>query len=257
VVPDAYQVAGLEAFLDRPTRKRRTVHAENARAFAIYFNRHARPESAIYATMAPHYEVRGVINDHAPGSDGEAGWRDHGVQFAVPYSVRWKRWLARAGDVLTQRQFAELIEDLKDDVTDPSPATMMSVATNLRMQVNGRTGSSVNLSNASGDLQISAENTSTTSDGLVVPAEFTIAVPIFQGEPPYRVTIRLRHGPGEEGKGIQYRYEIANREEVEEAAFHEVLAAIQNGRETDDAGDPLPERRQVPVTGIEPILIGF
>lgn len=131
VLPDGdgewrHEVVDVEKHLANPRRKRGSVVVRDVASFIAYVKRH-QTESTI-AAATDEGDIVAVLDHHAPGPDGEAGWGEHSVQLHRPRTTAFKAWVATDRKPLTQVQFAEFLEERIGEIVAPDGADLIRVA---------------------------------------------------------------------------------------------------------------------------------
>jgi uncharacterized protein YfdQ (DUF2303 family) len=214
-----------------PSRIRHTVTMKSADSFAAYVMLYADQFTRIFADPDKFY-FRGALDFHGTKADNlEPKFVSHNVQFTMTQDDRWKIWRGMDGKPFSQAEFAEFIEDNRRDIEMPDPATMLEIARSLEAKTDVNFRQATNLQN--GQVQIRYEEVVTAgvpnAGNIEVPTEFTIRIPVFFGEPPLSIPVRLRfrlHG----GK-LTFHYKLFRPLETEQDAFK--AAVDQIGRETE------------------------
>jgi uncharacterized protein YfdQ (DUF2303 family) len=204
------------------TRVTQNVKMLDATSFSAYLNRFKRDgvKSTIFADYAKPL-VHGIIDYH----DGqEPDYLQHQVMFAPPYSEQWVRWRGIDGKAMSQMEFADFIEENSADVVDPDGAVFLDLVTNLHAKKKVAFESGLRLQDGSNQLVFSEEIEAKGKGTMVVPAQFSIGVPVFYGSDHYKVACFLRYRI-DEGRLI-FQIKINRRTFIEQTAFGDVTKAI-------------------------------
>lgn len=220
-------VIDLEAGLEAPVRKRGHVTTFDAASFnnvikdnsdagniAIYFDRNPNKPAVV-----------AVLNGH--GQKGP-GWGDFRVNIEFRPTPQWVKWRAHDGKLLSQVEFAEFIEDNLEDISEPSGATMLEIATHLEVIRSVNFKSKVTLQSGAFTFQHDQHDQTSTSAGHVaIPQEFKLGVaPIF-GLPAYSVPARFRYRI-DEGR-LKLGYKLQRIETMMSQIVEDVIAKIERG----------------------------
>lgn len=212
----------IQPYLSEPRRKSGTFRAHDADSFAAYLAKHGNDGVEVWADAAGA-QVVGVINAHGSVLPG---WADHRVVYSVQHTEAWKAWLARNGQLLSQTDFAELIEDRAIDIVRPSAADMMELAQTFQATIGVRFESSKLLS--SGERQLEYRETVDAKAGragkLEIPKDFDLALIPFEGADAFKVTARFRYRITDGQLKVGYR--LNRPEDVLREAFESVVARI-------------------------------
>ncbi|WP_311208777.1 MULTISPECIES: DUF2303 family protein [unclassified Aeromicrobium] len=240
VVPAGASLAELDLdrdeFRNHPRRKKGTVHVHDIDGFADYFARHYEPADAEVWADILQRRITGVLNGHANGAAGAAGWRDHRVVFEAKPTDPWKAWLAVDGKLIPQKEFADFLEDNAQDIRVPDAAVMLEVAQTLEGYTGVEWQSSQRTSN--GERKFAYSETATARAGqtgdLVVPEKLELALRPFEGAGLYKVEARFRYriSNGQLTLGVR----LDRPDEVLVHAFEDVIVAL---------GTALPDDAQI------------
>jgi len=219
IVPDGYRVENLEHTLANPARLSGTTKVRDAESFAMIVNVDKSAATRIYRTVEPPQFVA-VLNDHSP--TGLPGWGDHRVVYDCPLAPEWKIWIGKNKAPMKQADFAQFIEDNLPDITNPDSATMLEIAKRLTAKKKVAFTSGLRLDN--GEIQFTYEEQVEGSAGprgqFAIPQEFTITVPIFEGDAKYNITARFRYRLGEGGDLIIWYDLLRPHKMIEDAVAH-------------------------------------
>lgn len=231
LIPPGYTLSSLENLLPRPNRITTNPTFVSLESFIRYVNEF-KDQSRIF--ISPGGNALAMLDAHT--KEGPA-WQSHSATFKVTYSDRWTRWDQAARKTMTQRQFAEFVEDNLGDFLSPNGGTMLDISKTLQAEQNSTFKSGIRLEN--GDVQLTYEKTTVSRAGqkgeMEIPSQFSISIPILENEPPRPVEVRLRYEL-QEGK-LVLTYEILRRTALLEEVRRSIYAIIKNE------------------TGIEPFLV--
>lgn len=226
VVPEDYSLINLEEYLPSPNRATGTVVMDDADSFIQYFNKHATDSSQIYAKLNPP-SFTGVLNDHTLES---AGWKDHCVKYACPFSAEWLEWSKGDGKVMKQAEFADFIERNLPDIVEPVGADMLEISRSLQAKKKVNFASGIRLQNGQTELTYEEEIQGTASKGkLQIPEIFSIGIAVLDGGEAYKVECRLRYRIND--ALLVMWYEMVRPHKIIEDAARDVFAKI--GEETE------------------------
>jgi uncharacterized protein YfdQ (DUF2303 family) len=183
-----------ERYLDRPERKTGTVVVRDPGSFLAYWAKHSTLSSEVYADR-DKLAVTAVLDAYGPG-DTETAWRQHRLVLQLRHSPSFQAWLKLSGQLVTQTQFAEFIEDRRADILEPTAADVLELAQTFEATTKVQFRSSNRLK--SGERQLSYVESVDASAGqrgeLTIPDALALAVPIFEGAAVAdAVTARLRY----------------------------------------------------------------
>lgn len=224
------EVTDLEHTLPAPHGPRGGATLWEPVDFVSYVNRLASPSTTLWADP-DRSRITAVFDDHTSGDVG--GWRRHRATLEVRCDPEWSAWRQRDGQLVSQEEFAEFLEDHFAAVVRPDAATMLEVATTFQAHRNSAFERGTRLQ--SGDVQLRYSDTTTASAGarghLEVPETFVISVAPYLGVAAVEVTARLRYRISEGRLRIGFalhRPDLAERE-----AFDRIRAVVVGGVTSD------------------------
>jgi uncharacterized protein YfdQ (DUF2303 family) len=223
VAPEGWKVASLEEYQDNPSRPKGVAILANKESFVEYVERCAvEGTSVIFASYRWERRIEAVFNYHMPGN-GEAGWGDYGAVYEPNLDVGYQVWMRMNSVTMSQEEFAAHVEARILDFHQPPAAEMLSLAENFETSREMKYSKSIRQSD--GSVSLAYENKEGAPGSVKIPREFTILLPIFQGEDPSWVTARLRHRL-QEGK-LAIWYEIVEAEKRVEEAFLRITKEVR------------------------------
>lgn len=227
VVPANYKLESLEHLADQPRLRRAAPKFTTLDSFLRYVADFKTDGTRIFADPAA-LTIRAVFDYHEPGDDGSR-WCVHSCLFSPRLSEQWKVWTAIDRQSVPQKQFANFIEDNAPDISTPPAAEMLDIASTLQatMNVNFRKG--VRLDNSTE--QLTYEETIEARAGrkgdLTVPTQILLFIPIFEGELPRSIDVRLRYAIAE-GK-LSFTCVLSRRSDLLAAQWKQIVDAVAAG----------------------------
>lgn len=215
-----------------PRRKTGAVVVADAEAFVTYVGRHGTPDTEVWADVERR-QLIAVINGHGII---DAGHGDHTVTLVLRHTPGWKAWLALNGQLLPQVAFAEHVEDRLVDIVDPPAGVLLEIAQTFQSKKHVDYESSHRLSDGQTVLEYREVVTSGAGKKgeLAIPEAFIVALTPFRGGETYKVRARLRTRVADGVLGLGF---VLDRpEEVLEAAFADVVSAVDVGLSDDPCG---------------------
>jgi uncharacterized protein YfdQ (DUF2303 family) len=228
VLPDDHQLAvvDLEQYAAAPRAKRAAVRLDDPESFVAYVHAHHTDATTLWATVATG-QIVAVLDDHHPGPDGTPGWAAHRATLTLQQTPEWQLWTKADGSMVSQVQFAELIENGLASIREPTAADMLEIAQTFHGTRNITFRHGVRLT--SGQVQLQYDEDTQTSAGrtghLEVPEVFVLGLAPWYGTPAYRVEARLRWRLGAQG-ALSIGYKLIRPDEVLRAAFADIQTTI-------------------------------
>lgn len=231
-----------EKLLEQPRRKIASPRFSEAKSFTDYMVMHSTANTTIWVNAefnSAKIEIVGIINDHGP-HESESGWRDHLAFYSPKISEEWTRWKGADKKPMSQAEFASFIEDNLLDIVGgenlPSGNDMLKMAIDFEAKQDMRFKSALRLQSGGVDLSFVQQDDAGTIEKMKLFDRFSIGVPVFLGEDPYRVDSRLRYRVRE--SKLTFWYEIIRPDRVVEAASKAIIEKIAASGITTYHGKP-------------------
>ncbi len=200
----------FEEYRTHPERKRGTATVTTLESFIDLVDRHQTGNSAIFANTDWNAPSFTAVIDYHELEGGRADNGQHRIHYPFPLSDEWKAWKKQSGEVLTQAEFAEWIEDRIADLAAPTdderreyedtfglktatPAEIVTLSRGLKVHAETRVRSNIVLQSGEGEISFEEEHRDAAGNKLVVPGLFIISIaPFFLGAKA-RIPVRLRY----------------------------------------------------------------
>ena len=246
ILPVGMKAESVERFLDenrtQPKRRRgQATHRELA-SFIAHVRRFADEHSAIFASPDPRApKLVAILDYHEQNADGQPRFGDHKSVYEPLLSEEWKAWNAKHGEVMSQSDFAQFLEDRIGDViqsgvanedsklaefaslvggTFASPSTLIELSRGLSVNVDEKIKSAVNLSSGAISVQYETVHGDGRGNPLQVANLFLIAIPVFRSGALYRIPVRLRYRVA--GGRLSWFYQLYRADKTFDHAFEEI-----------------------------------
>jgi hypothetical protein len=159
------------------------------------------------------------IGNYSKGD--EPNWHDFNVRFDFPISYPWSVWAKSHSEEdkpnwMKQEDFAEFIENRIHDLSSPArgetlseavtrfleasgkkeaatPAEMFKISRDLKIFSSEKIETRIDLQSGEAVLQYTEEHTGPGGRPLKIPAMFYIRVPVFFGQAPVLIGVKLRY----------------------------------------------------------------
>lgn len=230
VVPDGEgrwrtETLDLEQYQDHPRRKKGRAIFRDEASFTIYVNRHKGAGTLLAADQKG--VVTAELNHHAP-TDGPAGWADHVARLERPFTPAWLAWQAADGRDLSQRAFAEFLEDRISEIVTPDGAALLEIATQFSATKEIVFASAFRLEN--GDVKLEYRDDTRTGD-VTVPTAFVVRLQPFRDGAGFDAEAKLRYRLADGGK-LTFRFVLAEDvaehfEDLLEDTYAEITEATE------------------------------
>lgn len=227
VVPPNYRVEKLPP-LDAPlTRIRQQVLMHDRDSFVEYVNRFKTPATQIFAesgfiASGGKASISAALDYHEPA---KADYLAHNAIYQPRYSEQWARWMAACGQAMKQAEFAEFIEEVRNDIVEPSAAQLYDIVRAFKASKKVEFDSVSYQAN--GDVRlVYDERTEQKGQSGILPEKMTIGLPVYFRGTPYQIEVFVRYKVG--NGGVMFALKIDRADVIEDEAFSELTSAISS-----------------------------
>lgn len=182
-----------------PPRPKSHVKVDDRASLVAYSKLHLSPASLILADYESG-SIRTVLDWHPHNQSATAytaGARDHSVTLTLLPSEEFTRWNAMEGKMHAQTDFALFLEENAADIWAPEPGIMLELARDLEAVSSQAFKARTRLEN--GDISFTFETESKIVSKVAAPTEFTLSIPLYNGEDPEPLVAKFRWRPTAEG----------------------------------------------------------
>ncbi len=166
------------------------VTVDDRASFTAYTNRFSDERSIVIADY-DNGKISARLDWHTDNEHNlQAQHATHIATLALRDSEEYKRWSEMENKLHTQQDFAFFIEENVADVIDPDSSTLLEICRELEATQGAAFKSGTRLDN--GDRSFTYENETHIKNEMVVPTEIKLAIPLYQGEEPTRITAKFR-----------------------------------------------------------------
>lgn len=214
-----------EALLDRPVSIKESAELRSVDSFIAYAKRHKTDESILLCDEdARSFEI--IVDYH--GKDG-ARWKHHRGALTLRMTAAMEAWAGRNNTPFNdQEEFALFLEENAGQITKPTAAEMLQIATEMRATKDVEFASKVNIDNGAYTFGYKEAINGTYKDGqTAVPNSFTLVLIPFRGmTDAFEVEAKLRYKVSQ--TRLKMWYVIPQLELLLDKAFNETRALIEN-----------------------------
>ncbi|MBL4748433.1 MAG: DUF2303 family protein [Magnetovibrio sp.] len=255
---DGLEVHSVKKYVDEyrtaPEFRKGTASLLDQDSFVAHANRFKDDDSVIFADNDRETpSLKSVLNYHRQKHDGAPRFGDHKGVYNFPMSDEWKAWAEFDGEVRSQIEFAEFLEDRITDVETPpdlskikkddepgqrlkkmldilggkmaGPGTLMDLSRGMKVTAEEKVHQSQNLSTGEGQIQYRQEHRDEQGAPLKVPNMFLIGIPVFKNGDVFRIAVRLRYRV--RAGQISWSYMLYRTDQVFDAAFNDVVNKVK------------------------------
>lgn len=229
LVPSGYEAKAMPGLIfndhtKAPERVKQAVTVMDPLSFIEYYRLFSDENSRVFADETKLSVV--AVLDYHGAKEGAPRWGQHRLSLALQKSEEWKVWIAHNNKKLTQVEFVEFLEQNSIDITTPTPAAMMDLASDLSGKTEVEFGSGIKQANGQVQFRYTEiTTTNKTSGGAVdVPDRFTISIPTFVGGERIQMEALMRFRVN--GGKLTFWFTLVRHEAVIRQAFDAATSQI-------------------------------
>lgn len=192
------KITHLEHLLPAPLRMRGTTSLLTLKDLHQFINRQCGPRGSseretnglnpvIYADYSD-YSFTAILNHPTLIREG---WMDYRAEVKLTKSRQLQVWQGKNKVKMSQENFALFLEEYLQDISEPVAADVLKFAETLEATRTEKFKSSIRTSTGECNLTFSSERDGDQSTKLI--EEFTIAIPLFEGDDHYAIKVKLYH----------------------------------------------------------------
>jgi len=239
-LPDGYNLHKMPPLEAPLLRVRQAVVLHDRDSFIAYVNEFKRPISRIFAEpgfLSPSNApvIKAVLDYHNPrGADLNAsadvvtsstGSRiesdpipHHAAHVAVyspRYSDAWVRSMKACAQPLSQVEFAELIEECREDIRAPLAAELLDIVRTFKVSKRTNYDSLVYQRDGSVKLEFS-DLVEQGGSAVLLPEQMTLGIPVFYRGSMFAIPLFIRF---KVDQGVKFTLKLDRADRFEDAAF--------------------------------------
>ncbi len=224
----------FEYLLPQPRRKTGQIELCSTESFIEYVKKHGSlVNSAIYCTanyMSEEISFKSILNDHGELAT-EQQWRDYQALYRPLNSLEWNDWTAINKKPMTQREFAEFVENHLDDITPasdmPTRSELLEMIIKFEATQDSRLKQHVRLQSGGIELNFVNKDDEQTIQKMKMFEKISIGIPVFENDQNiYRIDARLRYRIRE---GIlTFWYELIRADKVLKLSTEQMINEIRS-----------------------------
>lgn len=207
LVPTGYALQRIDDPTRTPDFAAAAVEVDDCASLVAYATRFRTRRSVLIADIDA-LAITAHLDWHPSNLEDvlphEGGRDAHRVTLKLRPSEELTRWKSMEGKLHEQDEFARFLEENAADVLMPDAATMIELSRDFEATSGQVYKSSVRLDN--GDRQLRFETETRAANDVVIPAEFQLLIPLYNGEEPQtlRALFRWRAHDGAVRLGFQW-----------------------------------------------------
>lgn len=225
-IPEKHKVVPSELFEDFTNQPKGTLRFENLKSLVDYTLHHAGSNTCVFASL-DNQRIESVIDWLDNKSDDGNNWGEHRAKYDLRTTKQWVDWTGISGKVINQKQFAEFIEEHLDEISEPSAADVLTIATSLSGKRNVNFTNATDLGNGDKSIQWEEKTEAKGAGDIRVPSRIKLAIPVFRGaeeETKFEVQALFRYRI--DNGGLTFEIKLLHADRVLEMAFDQVVEAL-------------------------------
>ncbi len=227
VVPDGCTLKTIDPddrYLEAPRQVAGSVTVGDVASFQAYVSEFYDSYTTTAWVDAERFRVDALLND---AHNGNPAWRDHRATLQLVKTQEWERWRGLNTSMVDQERFARHIEVSEEDITDPSAADLLEIASSFYATTSAEVRSAKRLHSGETQLEWIEETNATAGNKkqLAVPKEFTLRIAPFVGENPVDVRALFRYRLT--GGVLKLGYELVRPDDIERAVMNAVAETLR------------------------------
>jgi uncharacterized protein YfdQ (DUF2303 family) len=207
----------------KPARVRAQPALVSKDALTEYGRRFKTESSVVFAD--PASDCFHAIFDYHASAD-EPGFGDHRASLMLQRSEQWARWTKYSGHLIPQEDFAIFLQENLPDISEPDGATILELAQDMSAKTEIKFRRAVRRSTGDIFFEYGEETAakSKSGEGLEVPSQFQLSIPVYYGEPTTTIAAWLRYKI--DGGALKFGYELHRPLFVQQAVFEQIALDI-------------------------------
>ncbi len=224
IAPENFQVLPIPP-LDPPLlRIEQAITLHDRDSFVAYVNRYKSSQTRMFSE--PGFLAGGAAYVHAALDYHEPATphhRVHNATYRLRYSEAWARWVKACQQPMKQGEFAEFVEENRNDIREPEAAKLLDIVRAFKASKRVEFDSVVYQAN--GDVKLAYdEKTQQQGQSGALPEKLTLGIPVYFRGVVYAVPVFVRYKVG--AGAVQFALKLDRPDVIEDAAFGEVAKAI-------------------------------
>jgi len=237
LVPENTKIESVSMKNMAPNRATGVRDFVSAKSFCSYVNKHKIEDQTIIIA-----DEKGVIKAIFNDNGEKPQWGDFGAELTLYKSRQWKNWIGMAGNLYSQEEFAQIIEENRSDfmsgkvedtdgniISDLNPNEFSKMILNLEQTITESLTSKIDP--VSGARKFSYSNDEVGDGSFKMPKQMVIGIPVFKNGDLFQIIVSLRSRI--ENKTARFGFIINGIDETIDKAFGKVCSRIFHGQNKD------------------------
>lgn len=212
------------------TRIRQHVTLHDRDSFVAYVNRYKTEATRLFAEpgflASGKAAVSAVLDYHRPDGPEHVA---HIATYAPRYSEQWQRWHKACSEPMRQAEFAEFIEECREDIREPSAAQLLDIVRTFKASKKAEFDSLTYQPNGSVKLVYDEKVHQQAGSSGELPEKMTLGIPVYFRGTVYAVPVFVRYRVGQ--GAVVFQLKLDRADVIEDAAFAELTKAVAEATE--------------------------
>lgn len=224
VTPKWLEIKEREDLMERPLRISTSRTMYEADSFSEYVKTFSGEGTRLFGSIdsAGSAAITAILDDHiAPATPSHGA---HTARLVLESHPEWRRWMQRNREILSQREFAEFVEENIRNIVTPAAADLLTALKSFSVKKNSIVDSVIDGGNIRCTVSREVSGNVTKSD-IELPREFVLGLRPFKRGSVYEVRAILRFR--ETGDGFGFEFVLVEPEVVLESAFNDARAEVE------------------------------
>lgn len=172
---EASQVINLTQYMERPASTEQVVRFDDLRGFVQYVNEFKSPATACFVGSG---QITVVFDYHTESSPD---WLRHKAIYMYDQSERWRLWLSKNNQWLSQRDFADFLDSGLNEIIDPDQSEILNMVKNFRATINYEVDFEESSNGTSFNFKKVTKAGNTKKDSVIIPEIIKLNLQPFNG----------------------------------------------------------------------------
>lgn len=231
LVPDGTKTIPIDPLEPALPRIRQHVRLHDRDSFVAYVNRYKSDKTRIFAEpgflAADGRAIVSAVIDYHEKESPEHG--AHVAHYAPRYSEQWERWQTACREPLRQAEFAEFIEEAREDIRDPEAARLLDIVRTFKANKKVEFDSLMYQPNGSVELFYDEKVHQQAGTSGELPERMTLGIPVYFRGILYAVPVFVRYRVGQ--GAVVFQLKVDRPDVIEDEAFQELTSQISEATE--------------------------
>ena len=156
-----------------------SINAGSVESFLKILEANATEGQSAVLFSADRQVFRGVLDFYGPS--GHLGYQRKSVKYEPNFSKAFKSWYKGAGDIMSQDEFSEFLDEQLEHILEPSGSQLLDICSTLSVTSSSFFSRTKRLQDGSVELEYKEnQEAKGGAKNLQLPREFKVAVPLFK-----------------------------------------------------------------------------